>query len=83
MTRIAVSISGTGSNLRALQAAAIRGELGGEIVLVVAVASLFVLLVAAPAATAAALVAAITAVHAAALVPRLGELPHVSLLTYA
>jgi phosphoribosylaminoimidazolecarboxamide formyltransferase / IMP cyclohydrolase len=34
--RIAVAVSGTGSNLRALQAAAGRGELGGEIVLVVA-----------------------------------------------
>jgi phosphoribosylaminoimidazolecarboxamide formyltransferase / IMP cyclohydrolase len=34
--RIAVAVSGAGSNLRALQAAAIRGELGGEIVLVVA-----------------------------------------------
>ena len=34
--RIAVAVSGAGSNLRALQAAAVRGELGGEIVLVVA-----------------------------------------------
>jgi phosphoribosylaminoimidazolecarboxamide formyltransferase/IMP cyclohydrolase len=34
--RIAVAVSGTGSNLRALHAAAARGELGGEIVLVVA-----------------------------------------------
>ncbi len=34
--RIAVAVSGTGSNLRALHAAARRGELGGEIVLVVA-----------------------------------------------
>ena len=34
--RIAVGVSGTGSNLRALQAAAGRGELGGEIVLVFA-----------------------------------------------
>jgi phosphoribosylaminoimidazolecarboxamide formyltransferase/IMP cyclohydrolase len=34
--RIAVAVSGTGSNLKALHAAAIRGELGGEIVLVVA-----------------------------------------------
>ncbi len=31
--RIAVGVSGTGSNLRALQAAAVRGELGGHIVL--------------------------------------------------
>jgi phosphoribosylaminoimidazolecarboxamide formyltransferase/IMP cyclohydrolase len=36
VTRIAVAVSGSGSNLRALQAAAVRGELGGEIVLVVA-----------------------------------------------
>ena len=34
--RIAVAVSGVGSNLRALHAAAARGELGGEIVLVVA-----------------------------------------------
>jgi phosphoribosylaminoimidazolecarboxamide formyltransferase/IMP cyclohydrolase len=34
--RIAVGVSGAGSNLRALQAAAERGELGGEIVLVFA-----------------------------------------------
>ena len=34
--RIAVAVSGAGSNLRALHAAARRGELGGEIVLVVA-----------------------------------------------
>jgi phosphoribosylaminoimidazolecarboxamide formyltransferase/IMP cyclohydrolase len=34
--RIAVAVSGTGSNLKALHAAALRGELGGEIVLVVA-----------------------------------------------
>jgi phosphoribosylaminoimidazolecarboxamide formyltransferase/IMP cyclohydrolase len=34
--RIAVAVSGSGSNLRALHAAATRGELGGEIVLVVA-----------------------------------------------
>ncbi len=34
--RIAVAVSGAGSNLRALHAAAGRGELGGEIVLVVA-----------------------------------------------
>jgi phosphoribosylaminoimidazolecarboxamide formyltransferase/IMP cyclohydrolase len=34
--RIAVAVSGTGSNLRALHAAAARGELGGEVVLVVA-----------------------------------------------
>ena len=34
--RIAVAVSGTGSNLRALRAAAERGELGGTIVLVVA-----------------------------------------------
>jgi phosphoribosylaminoimidazolecarboxamide formyltransferase/IMP cyclohydrolase len=34
--RIAVGVSGTGSNLRALQAAAVRGELGGHIVLVFA-----------------------------------------------
>ncbi|HET7029094.1 MAG TPA: bifunctional phosphoribosylaminoimidazolecarboxamide formyltransferase/IMP cyclohydrolase [Candidatus Limnocylindrales bacterium] len=34
--RIAVAVSGSGSNLRALHAAAERGELGGEIVLVVA-----------------------------------------------
>ena len=34
--RIAVAVSGAGSNLRALHAAAIRGELGAEIVLVVA-----------------------------------------------
>lgn len=34
--RIAVAVSGAGSNLRALHAAAVRGELGGEIVLVVA-----------------------------------------------
>jgi phosphoribosylaminoimidazolecarboxamide formyltransferase / IMP cyclohydrolase len=34
--RIAVGVSGAGSNLRALQAAAIRSELGGEIVLVFA-----------------------------------------------
>ena len=33
---IAVAVSGAGSNLRALQAAAARGELGGEIVLVLA-----------------------------------------------
>jgi phosphoribosylaminoimidazolecarboxamide formyltransferase/IMP cyclohydrolase len=36
VTRIAVAVSGSGSNLRALQAAAVRGELGGEFVLVVA-----------------------------------------------
>jgi folate-dependent phosphoribosylglycinamide formyltransferase PurN len=34
--RIAVAVSGAGSNLRALHAAAARGELGGEIVLAVA-----------------------------------------------
>ncbi|HEY7133071.1 MAG TPA: bifunctional phosphoribosylaminoimidazolecarboxamide formyltransferase/IMP cyclohydrolase [Candidatus Limnocylindrales bacterium] len=34
--RFAVAVSGAGSNLRALHAAASRGELGGEIVLVVA-----------------------------------------------
>ncbi len=34
--RIAVAVSGAGSNLRALHAAARRGELGGEIVLVLA-----------------------------------------------
>ncbi len=34
--RIAVAVSGTGSNLRALHAAAGRGELGGAVVLVVA-----------------------------------------------
>ncbi len=34
--RIAVGVSGAGSNLRALEAAATRGELGGEIVLVFA-----------------------------------------------
>jgi phosphoribosylaminoimidazolecarboxamide formyltransferase/IMP cyclohydrolase len=34
--RIAVGVSGTGSNLRALAAAAARGELGGDIVLVFA-----------------------------------------------
>jgi phosphoribosylaminoimidazolecarboxamide formyltransferase/IMP cyclohydrolase len=34
--RIAVAVSGAGSNLRALHAAATRGELGGSIVLVVA-----------------------------------------------
>ena len=34
--RIAVGVSGTGSNLRALHAAALRDELGGEIVLVFA-----------------------------------------------
>jgi phosphoribosylaminoimidazolecarboxamide formyltransferase/IMP cyclohydrolase len=34
--RFAVAVSGAGSNLRALHAAAARGELGGEIVLVVA-----------------------------------------------
>jgi phosphoribosylaminoimidazolecarboxamide formyltransferase / IMP cyclohydrolase len=34
--RIAVAVSGAGSNLRALHAAAVRGELGGEIVLVLA-----------------------------------------------
>jgi phosphoribosylaminoimidazolecarboxamide formyltransferase / IMP cyclohydrolase len=34
--RIAVAVSGAGSNLRAIHAAAERGELGGEIVLVVA-----------------------------------------------
>ncbi len=34
--RIAVAVSGAGSNLRSLHAAARRGELGGEIVLVVA-----------------------------------------------
>jgi len=34
--RIAVAVSGAGSNLRALHAAARRGELGGEILLVVA-----------------------------------------------
>ncbi|HET9346497.1 MAG TPA: phosphoribosylglycinamide formyltransferase, partial [Candidatus Limnocylindrales bacterium] len=34
--RVAVAVSGAGSNLRALHAAAVRGELGGEIVLVVA-----------------------------------------------
>ena len=34
--RIAVAVSGAGSNLRALHAAAERGELGGEIVLVLA-----------------------------------------------
>src|SRR4051812_4881537 len=34
--RIAVAVSGAGSNLRALHEAERRGELGGEIVLVVA-----------------------------------------------
>ncbi|HET7471620.1 MAG TPA: bifunctional phosphoribosylaminoimidazolecarboxamide formyltransferase/IMP cyclohydrolase [Candidatus Limnocylindrales bacterium] len=34
--RVAVAVSGAGSNLRALQAAARRGELGGDLVLVVA-----------------------------------------------
>ncbi len=34
--RIAVAVSGAGSNLRAIHATAVRGELGGEIVLVVA-----------------------------------------------
>ncbi|HUQ77655.1 MAG TPA: bifunctional phosphoribosylaminoimidazolecarboxamide formyltransferase/IMP cyclohydrolase [Patescibacteria group bacterium] len=34
--RIAVAVSGAGSNLRALHAASTRGELGGDIVLVVA-----------------------------------------------
>ena len=34
--RIAVAVSGTGSNLQALHAAAVRGELGGTIALVVA-----------------------------------------------
>jgi phosphoribosylaminoimidazolecarboxamide formyltransferase/IMP cyclohydrolase len=34
--RIAVGVSGAGSNLRALQAAAVRGELGGDLVLVFA-----------------------------------------------
>ena len=34
--RIAVAVSGIGSNLRAIVAAARRGELGGEVVLVVA-----------------------------------------------
>ncbi|HEY3163986.1 MAG TPA: bifunctional phosphoribosylaminoimidazolecarboxamide formyltransferase/IMP cyclohydrolase [Candidatus Limnocylindrales bacterium] len=34
--RIAVAVSGGGSNLRALHAASLRGELGGEIVLVLA-----------------------------------------------
>ena len=34
--RIAVAVSGAGSNLRALHAAAVRGELGGAIVLVFA-----------------------------------------------
>ncbi|HTC85877.1 MAG TPA: phosphoribosylglycinamide formyltransferase, partial [Candidatus Acidoferrum sp.] len=34
--RIAVAVSGTGSNMRALVAAARRGELGGEVVFVVA-----------------------------------------------
>jgi len=34
--RIAVAVSGAGSNLRALHAAAVRDELGGDIVLVVA-----------------------------------------------
>jgi phosphoribosylaminoimidazolecarboxamide formyltransferase/IMP cyclohydrolase len=34
--RIAVGVSGTGSNLRALHAASVRGELGGDIVLVIA-----------------------------------------------
>jgi formyltetrahydrofolate-dependent phosphoribosylglycinamide formyltransferase len=34
--RLAVGVSGAGSNLRALHAAAVRGELGGEIVLVFA-----------------------------------------------
>ncbi len=34
--RVAVGVSGAGSNLQALQAAAVRGELGGEIVLVFA-----------------------------------------------
>ena len=34
--RIAVAVSGAGSNLRALHAASLRGEVGGEIVLVVA-----------------------------------------------
>ena len=36
MGRIAVGVSGAGSNLRAMQAAATRGELGGEIILVFA-----------------------------------------------
>jgi phosphoribosylglycinamide formyltransferase-1 len=36
MGRIAVGVSGTGSNLRALHAAAARGDLGAEIVLVFA-----------------------------------------------
>ncbi len=36
MKRLAVAVSGAGSNLRALHAAAGRGELGGEIVLVLA-----------------------------------------------
>ena len=36
MNRIAIGVSGTGSNLRSLAAAANRGELGGEIVLVFA-----------------------------------------------
>jgi len=34
--RVAVAVSGTGSNLQALHAAAVRGELGGAIVMVVA-----------------------------------------------
>ena len=34
--RLAVGVSGGGSNLRALHAAAARGELGGEIALVFA-----------------------------------------------
>ena len=34
--RVAVGVSGAGSNLRALAAAAARGELGGEIALVFA-----------------------------------------------
>jgi phosphoribosylaminoimidazolecarboxamide formyltransferase/IMP cyclohydrolase len=34
--RVAVGVSGAGSNLRALHAAAVRGELGGELVLVFA-----------------------------------------------
>ncbi|MFL5756127.1 MAG: hypothetical protein ACJ77N_07475 [Chloroflexota bacterium] len=34
--RIVVAASGAGSNLRALHAASIRGELGGAIVLVLA-----------------------------------------------
>jgi phosphoribosylglycinamide formyltransferase-1 len=34
--RIAVGVSGTGSNLRSLHASAVRGELGGQVVLVFA-----------------------------------------------